>query len=114
VAAERASNALRGYVVRLTDYITSRYQDEITQAIRATIGTGLDLADAQREVASIIGEQASYRAERVARTELSRAYNEGSVRGYGEAGYGKEILLAGDACPACQEIKARYSRPCSG
>ena len=111
VAAERASNALRGYVVRLTDYITSRYQDEITQAIRATIGTGLDLADAQREVASIIGEQASYRAERVARTELSRAYNEGSVRGYGEAGYGKEILLAGDACPACQEIKARYPGP---
>ena len=33
------------------------------------------------------------------------------MRGYGEAGYGKEILLAGDACPACQEIKARYPGP---
>lgn len=111
IAERGAADFVRSYVIRLRDSITKDFEADINDAIRAAIQSGATRSEAHAEVADIIGEQASYRAERIARTETSRAYNMGAVNAYGEAGWKKENLLAGGACAICEGVALKFPDP---
>ena len=111
IAERGAADFTRQYVIRLRDSITKDFEADITDAIRQAITDGATQAEAHAEVGNIIGEQASYRAERIARTETSRAYGSGAVQAYGEAGWRKQNILAGGACPICEGVAAKFPDP---
>lgn len=101
----------RSYVVRLRDELTASFASDINAAVREAVAAGGSVDDATDEVAGIIGEQASYRAERIARTEVARAFNMGQVDVYRQAGVRKDFVLAGDACEVCNAIREEFPDP---
>ncbi len=80
---------------------------------RAELAAGLfgsenALAELTKRVSTIYTQAESYRAERIARTEASRALHLGQQIAAEESGVvsGYRWLLSGDACPACQMLAA--------
>lgn len=88
--SERALDEAVGISGRLKDEISSRIVDGVEE------GLGAD-AIAQN-LRKFFDEQASFRAERIARTEVVRGYQEGNLEGYLQSGnvVSKRWLTAGD------------------
>ena len=84
----------------------------IIPALRQEFIDGISLGETRRQITKriegVFEEAKGYRAERIARTESSRAVHMGQLLAAEQSTVvvGKQWLLSGDACPICQAIAA--------
>ena len=105
-------NFLDTYKVRLARSITDDLQTALTSAIRSGVEQGMTTAQVAAAIEAESPSLAGYRAERIARTETSNAYGQGRLAAWKDAGVEqKELLLSGNACPTCVQVKANYPGP---
>jgi len=110
VTNQQALDILSGYRVSLATEVTGTVESDINDALRAAIGEGRTASEASRDIADALGQQADYRSERIARSEVSHLANRGANVAMKEAGIEQcEWLLAGGPCPLCEAAVA--SRP---
>lgn len=110
VTNEQALELLSGYRVSLATEVTGTIETDINDALRAAIGEGRTASEASAEIADALGQQADYRSERIARSEVSHLSNRGANVAMKEAGIEEcEWLLAGGPCLLCES--AVMSRP---
>ena len=110
VTPDDALRILDNYRVRLANEVTGTLEADLNDALKATLADGLTVTDASRAIADALGEQAGYRSERIARSEVSHLCNRGADEAMKRAGIEqREWLLAGGPCPLCEAAIA--SRP---
>lgn len=107
VSNQQALEILSGYRVSLATEVTGTVESDINAALRSAIGEGRTVTEASREIADALGQQADYRSERIARSEVSHLSNRGANVAMKEAGIEEcEWLLAGGPCPLCESAVA--------
>jgi SPP1 gp7 family putative phage head morphogenesis protein len=92
-----------GFLARSVNEVT---QERLRMVLSDGIANGATRYDLVNRVRSILGEGASrYRAEMIARTELTRAHARGRDVQYKQMGAVRKVWYAGiDACPFCRAI----------
>lgn len=110
VTPEDALKLLDGYRVRLATEVTSTLEADLNAALRTALQDGLTVTDASQAIAGALRDEAGYRSERIARSEVSHLCNRGADEAMKQAGIAKrDWLLAGGPCPLCEA--AVMSRP---
>ncbi|MEM9374252.1 MAG: hypothetical protein AAGA55_11475, partial [Planctomycetota bacterium] len=108
VVPERAVRFLDSYVPQLADDIF----ETTAEMSRVAVQRGLEEGLTVRDVANAIEGVPAYRAERIARTELSNASHNGMVEGWKEAGIELvQWVTAPNPSAAHAEIAKRAPRP---
>lgn len=94
--------------------IAKDINDETQKQIMLSIAEGLDKGESRNQlrvrVEQVFGDAASYRAERIARTESVRAAGEADLLGWRDSNIvvGKQWHTAiGDACPFCTALNGK-------
>ena len=101
-----AQKFLRNHTIKLAKQINSTTQKQLKQALL----TGLKLGEGRDVLAgrvqSVLTDRTTWQARRISQTETIRAYNQGSIQLYKEAGVEKKQWLDGqaDACPECEDL----------
>jgi len=108
-----ATAQLDQYLVTLSRELTETVRADVTDAIRAGIEQGQTVAETSRGIADALGEQAGWRSERVARTEVARAQEYGRLESMKDVGVsGKSWLLSNAPCQFCEAalaiVRANY------
>lgn len=107
VVPERALEFARSYTIELVDDIMGTTADMAKVAVERGLEQGLSIANIQKEMEGI----PAYRAEMIARTEVSRAANGGRYESFKALGATHaEWLLAPGACPLCTGVAANPIR----
>lgn len=106
---ERAVQFLQGYRIRLKDAVLDSMSDRVNVVLQESIGEGGSIADATTALRAEFDHLSGYGAERIARTETSRAYGMGNIAGWKELPgvTHKEWLLSSAPCDMCAELHAR-------
>lgn len=92
--------------------VTQNRLDSVIPDIKREIADGLRFGDTGREmrkrVEAVFGEATGYRADRIARTEASRAHHAAHVEAAKQSRVvvGKKWLISADSCPICVAIAA--------
>ena len=98
------------YTVRLAQAVNGTTE----LALRRIMVDGLEQERSVREISNTIieldNEVSGFRAERIARTESTRAFVEGEKEAWKQSGVvqGKTWLLAPNACEFCRALKAQF------
>jgi SPP1 gp7 family putative phage head morphogenesis protein len=96
-----------------TNQTTTQDLNDALEKLRGEIRDGLVQGDSVREmtkrVNDVFDNAETYRAERIAQTEVSRAVHTGQKIAAVESGLvkGFKLLLSDDACPICQELDGK-------
>jgi hypothetical protein len=107
VVPERALEFARSYTIELVDDIMGTTADMAKVAVERGLEQGLSIANIQKEMEGI----PAYRAEMIARTEVSRAANGGRYESFKSLGATHaQWQLAPGACPLCTGIAANPNR----
>ena len=110
--AAQISRFVAPYVPKLAMSISSDVQSSIKNAIIDGLANGLPYTEVAKQIKDVLPELADWRAERVARTETSRAVGHGQVASWQEAGIeGKSWILSNNACAVCEAIAAKNKDP---
>lgn len=108
----RALEFLNSYTINLSRQLSGTVQADLRAAIATGAAEGESLADVNARVANALQESSGWRAERIARTENVRMYNEGSRLAYRENGIERmRFVLSDDACPECKAVAEQYAGP---
>lgn len=106
---------------RSTNQTTSRQLEDALAALRAELAAGLvergeTIPQLTRRVQAVFERAETWRAQRIAATEASRAVHEAEYQSATESGVvaGFEWLLSEDACPLCQRVAAEAPRVPAG
>ena len=98
-----------------TNATTSMQLNAAIAKLRADLAAGIisgemTIPELTKAVGAVFNHAEKYRAERIARTESSRALHDGQVMGAKQSGVVKGFrwLLSYDACPLCIDIEASY------
>lgn len=96
-AKERAGELIKDFAETNAEYV------------RDLVATAIENGDSAADLADTLddaGEFGTMRAERIARTELAFAHNEGNIEAWRQSGEvsGKEWLTAPGCCDACAEL----------
>lgn len=106
-----ASRWLDSYTIRLSQEVTQTVQRDMAKAIGEGLQGGQSLAEVNRGVAKALREQSGYRAERIARTETSRAYQEGELESWKALGVTKfKWQLSAEPCEICIELEKKVNK----
>mgnify|MGYP001612911561 CR=1 FL=1 len=104
---------LREYTPVLARSMTETSARAIQDIVAERTAAGASIRDIRVAIEaspSFSADGISHRAEMIARTESARAYVEGSIQGWEQAGIkGKIWLLAPDACEFCEATAAEFS-----
>lgn len=104
--AERALDALNRHLGLVIEQVSGTTQNGIREAIARGIEDGLPLPEVIDALKREIGDDAGWRAERIARTETAHAQNAGKVALWEENGYTtKRWGLAPGACSLCVALQ---------
>lgn len=101
------------FIKRHTYEFSFEVNDISRRRLRATLIDGMrsgeGLPEMKQRVADLFGTMEKYRADRIVRTEVSRATHAGTELGYMQSGVveGKEWGASSDACPFCLELNGR-------
>jgi HK97 family phage portal protein len=69
----------------------------------------LSVANVREAILGVVPDLTDYQAERIARTELTNAFNEGNRQGWKQAGVAtKQWSVAGGQCELCDAIAIKY------
>lgn len=90
------------------DTIVERARTVITQTLEKN--QGATLKDLREAIVSELEDTTDARAERIARTEMSYAFNEGAIQDMKSSGVVERVkrILGDDACDLCQELEGIY------
>jgi HK97 family phage portal protein len=111
VYADRAVGFMNQHTVQLARTITTSAADSLRTALATGIGEGETLNERTSRVMEALGEEAPWRAERIARTESARAMHEGNIEAWKATGVvGKRWMLSGDACPMCKAAAEKINK----
>lgn len=108
-AIDKGSFAFSEATNATTSLQLNRALDKVRQEIaEGILGANNTLPALTKRVAGVFDQAEAYRAERIARTEASRAIHLGQRLEAEQSGVvkGYRWLLSGDACPICQDIAA--------
>lgn len=106
---QRAMDFLAGYRIRLKDSVMDSVSGRVNQVLQESLGEGGSIADATTALRAEFDHLSGYAAERIARTETSRAYGAGNVAGWRELPgvTHKQWLLSSAPCEMCADLYAR-------
>lgn len=110
VESPEVQQFIDSYMIRLSDAINGTTE----LALRNIMVDGLGQNRSVREIANAIMDMdesvSGFRAERIARTESTRAFVEGEKEAWKQSGVvqGKTWLLAPNACEFCRALKAQF------
>lgn len=107
---DRGAEWMRNYTVRLSQEITDTMQKDLTEAIAKSIAEGNPIDEATVDVANALQDTSGVRAERIARTETSRAVQNGELEAWKALG-GKrwKWQKSANACPVCDALAERVN-----
>jgi SPP1 gp7 family putative phage head morphogenesis protein len=112
VVPETALESLANYVISLSRQITQNETDELKAALDEGMRQGLSLDTITKNIKTAINENATFKAERIARTETARAYITGQSVTWREAGVEKvEPILAPNSCTLCADLVSKGAYP---
>lgn len=107
-----AQQYVQEYTADLVKDITETVRAQIKFAVDDGLANGQSLNEIQQGIIDKAPEISQSRAEVIARTETSRAYQHGSVQQAKELGFnGKEWSLSGNPCPLCQGAALAITEP---
>lgn len=113
---EELTEAARGVIererLRLADSLFQSLEARIRELLSEGVQAGESISQLQQRVADAVSQEASFAAERIARTESRRAFMVGRQEAWAESGVvaGKRWVLSGNACPICIEINSRFPK----
>ena len=108
IVPERAVEFARTYTLRLADDIMGTTAEMAKEAVSAGIEQGMSIGRIQKEMEGI----SEYRAEMIARTEVSRAMNGSRYESFEAMGATHTEWISGPSpCPVCEGIAARSPMP---
>lgn len=104
--------AIIQYFQARSDKIAQDVNDETAKQIRASLTEGVLEGESTNQlrarVESVMGSASTMRADRIARTEVSRAQGYGDIQAWTQSGIveGKEFFTAEDehVCPFCEDL----------
>jgi len=103
LTSEAARQYIADYNFDLVKGVTETMADQMRTTIDAGLEQGKTINEIQQELTDKIPEVSLNRAEVIARTETSRAYQHGSLKQAEELGFdSKEWLLSGNPCGLCE------------
>lgn len=112
VASDAAIEYARTNAPLVAQTAADSASEGLTASVQAAVTQGLERGDAIQRIAEQIPDVSVSRAERIARTEVQEAQQQGKLRAWSDAGVNsKQWLLAGDSCPICNALKARHPGP---
>lgn len=117
VTPDDAIKLLDTYRVRLATEVTATLESDLNAALKAALTEGQTVSEASQSIAGALKDQAGYRSERIARTEVSHISARGADVAMQSAGIEeREWLLAGGPCPLCEAAiaarpKAKVGEP---
>lgn len=102
---------LDAYKFRLSESTRGTLAGSLEPVLQEQLTKGASIAEIQAALHARMSEGTPYMAERIARTEASRAFNVGRVSAWKQSGVvvGKEWLLSGNPCPICVELSKRFN-----
>ncbi|NBW13384.1 MAG: phage portal protein [Caulobacteraceae bacterium] len=112
-ANEDAMRYVRGRGLELATSIPDTLKATVNEAMANVMGTdrGVSVTTIRDAVLGEVPDLTGYQATRIARTEVSFAFNEGSRQAWKQAGVAmKEWDVAGGQCDICEEIQTKYSK----
>ena len=112
-ANDDAMRYVRARGLELATSIPDTLKATVNEAMAQVMGTdrGVSVATIRDAVLGEVPELTGYQATRIARTEVSFAFNEGSRQAWKQAGVAmKEWDVAGGQCDICDEIQTKYSK----
>ena len=91
-----------------SDTIVNRAREIIVQTLKDN--QGATLKDLREAVVNELDDTADYRAERIARTEMSYAFNEGAIQDMKSSGVVEEVkrILGDEPCDECEALEGIY------
>ena len=94
---------------RWTSKVVKTNLSNLEQALRVGIEAGESIQDLKNRVHEAFEVSKNYYAERIARTEVVRAFNGGIIESYKQSGVvtGKEWLTSPDACEFCVPLDGK-------
>lgn len=112
VVPETALENLANYAIQLSRQITQNEMDELKKALDDGMRQGLSISVITQNIKTAINENATFKAERIARTETARAYVTGQSVTWREAGVEKvEPILAPNSCSLCASLVTKGAYP---
>ncbi len=111
LASPDAQRFLSTYTIRLARTVSATTEESLRSTIAEGLQEGSSIADLAQRVQSVLEERTTMEAERIARTEASRAYNRGREASWRSSGVvsGKEWILSGNPCPICVAMSERFN-----
>lgn len=107
---DRAIGFLSQYTIKLSRELTATAQNYVRDAIVTGFTEGESTSVVTARVREALGEQASWRAERIARTETRRAQEEGNLESWKAFGVeGKQWELGPNPCVYCEAMSKRFN-----
>jgi SPP1 gp7 family putative phage head morphogenesis protein len=95
---------LRAYVFNFAIERGREFEDVLKDIIIADLEKGTSIPEIRKDIMTEAADMSGYEAERIARTEVLRAANEGRLRAYHAEGVGRVEFVAADderTCPEC-------------
>jgi len=108
--AANAVESLDQYRLKLSNGVTQTYEGRVRSVIQAGLREGAHPHAIAQAVRTTIPNEAPAAADRIARTETSRALNAGKDMAYKDSGIvtTREWLLSGNPCKICREVHEKY------
>jgi SPP1 gp7 family putative phage head morphogenesis protein len=104
IVNERALEWLGTYAPQFSVYVETETLTTLRERLMSGIDAGEGMDKLRRRVQDTFDDMEKWRAERIARTETSRAAGQGTRETFKEAGFTKKVWLANPDC--CTEICA--------
>jgi len=101
---------LDNYVFKFAAKVTQTLSDQLRDELGPGLQGGESIPELMQRVDRVFGAETNkYRSEMIARTEASRAQNQGSVQAWKQSGVvsGTEWAAFDDACEFCQEMDGK-------
>lgn len=112
VIPEQALKFLETYTVRLSEAISAAQGAELNSALSAALAQGENAREARDRVLEVMKDRTFDDATRIANTETSRAYNQGSLTAWTGLGVEqKQWQLAPGPCPICEALVRKVPGP---
>lgn len=100
-ASQEAIAAVNAQLVGLAEGLQGTTVDDVTRAITEGLAKGEDYSVLQDDLAALFDGYEEWRVDRIARTEVTRAYNTGSIGQYRDGGVSQVFVTDGDGDEPC-------------
>ena len=116
IASPDANRFLDAYKFRLADSTSRTVAGSLETVVQEQIATGTTIPQMTNALLEKMNGATPHMAERIARTESSRAFNTGRESAWTKSGIveGKEWLLGGEPCPICTAMSEKHNNAALG